>query len=151
MTSPQNIIDNSQNDDTHSTHHTVIHIRHRHWQFSRPVTEEDDNHDVNHRIGVNQDTPDARDTERTPHELSARDIDHSVVTGIVVADGAAAPAPEKKNSHDQIGGVQTRDSHGDDVVEGDGGPDVDQTKQAADGHGEEDGVGGEESTVGDLC
>lgn len=151
MTSPHHIIDNSQNDDSHRTHHTVVHRCYRHRQLGGPVTEEDDDNDVDHRISVDENTPDARDVERTPHELGAGDIDDGVVAGVVVVDSAGAATPEKKNRHNQIGGVQTRDSHGDDVVEGDGGADVNQTEQTANGHGEEDGVSGEEGTIGDLC
>ena len=150
MPCPKHIINNGQNHRPKRPHHTVIHIVHRNRQLRRPVAKEDDNDDVNNRIGIDNDAPDAGDTERTPHQLGAGDVDHGVVALVVVGDGAGGTPPEEEDGDDQVGGVETGDGHGDDVVEGNAGADVDETEETADGHGEEDGVSGEEGAVGDL-
>lgn len=85
--------------------------------------------------------------EGTPYEGAGLGGVVDVAPG---ADAAGAAAVEEEALGDDVGCIQVRDAEGDDVVEGGGGPDVDQADDAGGEGGDEDGVDGDGAAGLDL-
>jgi len=123
-----------------------IHRLRRHRCGGRPETEENHNDHESAGDGVGDDAEDPWNAEGAPDELGAGGVDGLV--GEVCGgegDGAGAAAPEEDGAGDEVGGVKACDSEGDDIVEGDGGADVDEGEEAGDegcGGDGDDGDGG---------
>lgn len=57
---------------------------------------------------------------------------------------------QKQNTADEISAVEAHEGERSNSIEDDGGPDVGQDEEARDGGGDDDGVGGNRGTWGDL-
>lgn len=65
-------------------------------------------------------------------------------------DCAGEPPVEQQGAGEEVGGVEAVDGEGDDVVEGDGGADVDEGEEAGDDYCDEDGGEGDGGAGFDL-
>ncbi len=91
--------------------------------------------------GIEKNTPDTWNVERTPDQFVR--VPGSTGHLTLVADRSTGAVPEKKGLGEDVGGIEAADADRDDVVESRCGTDVDQTDSAGNASHDHDCVHGD--------
>ena len=134
----QIVIDNSPQHDRPRHQTAKIHMRRIRIHRLREKAKDEDNDPIPHRKSIQQDPPNPRDVEGSPDEFVGVPGGAGHLVGM--PNGAADTVPEEESFGEGVGGVEGADAEGDDVIEGGGGADVDETDDAGNGGHDEDCV-----------
>jgi len=116
------IVDDREDDDSTCHQTSDIHVR------SIWVDENEENDCIPHTKGIEKDSPDTRDVERTPDQFVR--VPGGAGHWARVADRSPHSVPEEERLGEEVGGVEAADADGDNVVERSCGTDVDQADGA---------------------
>ena len=153
---PDVVINDAERNRRRRHQDAVVHVLRRHGRQRRPEAPEQDEENVDARVGVVDDAPDAGQVPGAPDELGlghfARGIrggecgdefrDRFAVfgaVGCVRVDLAGCASPEEEGAGDEVGGVEAGGGEGDEVFEGGGGADVDEGEEGGDDGDDGDG------------
>lgn len=92
---PENVVDQAEQDHTNGSNNTEIHRLNRDNPRWRPEGEENSDGHVNECEAVDQDTPDTRQVEWSPHKLRTDSVDNLGVTASDIADATGAATVEE--------------------------------------------------------
>lgn len=133
---PEHVVNQAENDRTKRTNDAKVHRGDGHFPGGRPETEEHSNRHINQGEGVDSDSEDPGEVERTPDKLSTDGVDDGGFTASGVADATRAATVKQETGDHHVGKIKTGDRHGDEIVEGYLRTDVDEGQETHDTRGQ---------------